>query len=82
MLKKLKTQIDELARQAVYLAENTLTGDSYEKKREMALEFVVSNIPVCTPFKKIVAKILAKFIDEAIDIAFKCAKSLIKDVEQ
>lgn len=76
MFTKLKCAIKELAKQAVKLAEQSLTGEEGKKKKEMALEYVISNIPVCSPFKKIAAKILAGFIDDAIELAVEYMKSL------
>lgn len=75
MFTKLKNAIKELAKQAVDLAEKKLTGEEGRKKKEMALEYVISNIPVCAPFKKIAAKILASFIDDAIELAVEYMKS-------
>lgn len=75
MFTKLKNAIKELAKQAVDLAEKKLTGEEGRKKKEMALEYVISNIPVCAPFKKIAAKILAGFIDDAIELAVEYMKS-------
>ncbi|MFI3301306.1 MAG: hypothetical protein R3Y28_07805 [Candidatus Gastranaerophilales bacterium] len=69
MFKTIKNAIVELAKQAVSLAEETLTGSEGEAKKEMAIAYVISNIPVISPFKTIVAKILSSFIDDAIELA-------------
>lgn len=76
MFTKLKNAIKELAHNAVNVAEQTLSGEEGRKKKEMALEYVISNIPVCAPFKKIAAKLLASFIDDAIELAVEYMKSL------
>lgn len=81
MFNKFKETVQVLAKQAVYLAEKTLTGEEGRKKKQMALEYVISNIPVCAPFKRIVAKIIAGFIDDTIELAFQCMNSLSSELE-
>ena len=80
MFKNLKSAIKVLARQAVKIAEENLSGEEGKKKKQMALEYVISNIPVCAPFKKIAAKLLSSFIDDAIELAVEYMKSF--SVEQ
>ncbi len=73
-----KTKIKELARMAVVIAEEELI--SGKDKKQMAIEFVVSNIPIASPFRKFIARILAKFIDEAIEFAVGQMKTFAKEI--
>ena len=58
---------------AVVIAEEELISN--KDKKTMAIEFVVSNIPLASPFRKFIAKILAGFIDDAIEFAVKQMKN-------
>lgn len=69
MFLNLKEIIKELAYSAVNMAEQTLGTEQGQKKKEMAIEFVVSRIPIMKPFKSIIVLFLSKFIDEAIEQA-------------
>ncbi|OLA77936.1 MAG: hypothetical protein BHW55_03370 [Candidatus Melainabacteria bacterium 35_41] len=69
MFSKLKVKIKELAKTAVKLAEEKLGSNKGKEKKEMAINFVVSNIPVPAPFKPAVKLFLSAFIDEAIEFA-------------
>ncbi len=69
----LKTKIKELAKIAVVIAEEELADCLGQDKKAMAIEFVVSNLPI--PFKRFFAKLLAAFIDEAIEFAVKQMKN-------
>lgn len=82
MFTKLKRTIKELAKQAVYLAEKTQSGEDGKRKKQMALEYIISNIPVFAPFKKIIAKLLSDFIDDAIELSVLTMKSLSHGFEQ
>ena len=76
MFTKLKTAIKELAKKAVVMAEEALGSNTGQQKKEMALEFIISNIPVIAPFKTIIAGLLSKFIDEAVELAVARMKEL------
>ena len=82
MFIKLKKAIQIIAKQAVYLAEKTLGGGDGYIKKQMALEYIISNMPVCVPFKRLVARLLAKFIDETIEFAVSNLKSFPSGSEQ
>lgn len=81
MLKNLKQRITELAYAAVNMAEETLSTSSGMEKKMAAIEYVVSMLPVIAPFKSIIAVLLTKFIDEAIEKAVAYMKS-IKNPEE
>ncbi len=76
LFSNLKVKITELAYAAVNVAEETLSGSSGQAKKTAAIEYVLSMIPVLAPFKGIIAFVLSKFIDEAIEKAVHYMKSV------
>lgn len=72
----LKPKITELAYAAVNMAEETLSGTSGQVKKTAAIEYVLSMLPIVSPFKGIIAVVLSKFIDEAIEKAVQYMKSV------
>jgi len=75
MFINIKKTIKELAKTAVIIAEETLGSESGKQKKAMAIEYIISNIPVISPFKTIIANLLSKFIDEAIEFAVEHMKT-------
>lgn len=71
MFKNLKNTISELAYSAVNIVEQSLETKSGAEKKAMAIEYVVSMLPVLPPIKTVVVFVLTKFIDEAIEHAVK-----------
>ena len=69
MFKNLKTTIKELAKAAVVKAEQTLGSNKGQEKKKMAIEYVVSRIPIPVPFNILVSMLLSSFIDDAIEFA-------------
>ena len=69
MLKNVKEIIRNTAYTAVRLAESALKNATGKKKKEMAIQFIVSKIPVMQPFKSILVVFLSKFIDKAVEQA-------------
>ena len=69
MFKNLKTTIKELAKAAVAKAEQTLGSNKGQEKKKMAIEYVVSRIPIPFPFNILVSMLLSSFIDDAIEFA-------------
>ena len=82
MFKTIKETIKELAYSAVVMAETALGTGSGQDKKNMAIEFVVSRIPVIQPFKSIIAIILSKFIDTAVEQAVIYMKSVQYEQER
>jgi len=80
MFNNLKNKITELAYAAVNMAEETFDSASGQDKKFAAIEYIVSMLPIITPLRQIVAVVLSKFIDEAIEKAVKYMKSM-KNVE-
>lgn len=72
----LKNKITELAYAAVNMAEETLCGASGREKKTVAIEYILSMLPIVSPFKGIIAVVLSKFIDEAIEKAVQYMKSV------
>ena len=80
MLINLKNTITELAYAAVNMAEETLDTSTGKEKKTAAIEYIVSMLPLVSPFKGIISVVLSKFIDEAVEKAVSYMKS-IKNVE-
>lgn len=76
MFSNLKNKITELAYAAVNMAEETLDSATGQEKKAAAIEYIVSMLPVISPFKSIISIILSKFIDEAIEKAVTYLKSI------
>lgn len=76
MFKNLKSKITDLAYAAVTMAEDTLETSNGQEKKSAAIEYVISMLPIASPFKCIVTVILSKFIDEAVEKAVTYMKSV------
>ncbi len=75
MFKTLKSIIKETAFSAVKMAETTLGSGAGKKKKRLAIEFIVSKLPVVQPFKSILVFCLSKFIDKAVEQAVEYMKN-------
>lgn len=82
MFETFKTTIKEAAYTAVRMAENELTSASGKEKKAKAIEFIVSKLPVVQPFKSIVAILLSKFIDKAVEQAVTYMKTVQNEPER
>ena len=69
MFKNLKAKIKEIAMIAVQRAEITLGSNKGKEKKEMAIAYIVSHIPIVSPLQKLVAMLLSSFIDDAVEFA-------------
>lgn len=76
MFKNLKKTITDLAYSAVNMAEQSIETKSGREKKEMAIEYVVSMLPILPPVKTIIVILLTKFIDEAVEKAVKYMKEV------
>lgn len=76
MFCNLKNKITELAYAAVTMAEETLNTSGGKEKKEAAIEYVISMLPLVSPFKSVISFLLSKFIDEAIENAVMHMKSV------
>lgn len=75
MLMKLKLKIKELARTAVYEAEEALGNSKGQEKKAMAIDYIVAKIPLPALLRPFVKVIFSSFIDEAIELAVEYMKS-------
>lgn len=71
MFKNIKNTITELAYSAVNVAEQSMDTLTGQDKKNLAIEYLVSMLPIIQPLKGIVVVVLSKFIDEAIEQAVK-----------
>lgn len=76
MFKHLKETIKQLAQSAVAIAEKSLGSSNGQLKKKMALEYVVSKLPVPMILKGFIAALLSGFIDDSIEFAVKYMNSL------
>lgn len=71
MIKKIKTIIKNLAQNAVLVAEEEFGSGNGQAKKQMAVEYIVKNLPFSDPIKKILSILFSKIIDEFIESAVK-----------
>lgn len=69
MFKNIKNTITELAYSAVNVAEQSMDTLTGQDKKNLAIEYIVSMLPIIQPLKSVVVVVLSKFIDEAIEHA-------------
>lgn len=75
MFDKLKTTIKELAKTAVFKAEEALGSSKGQEKKSMAIEYIIQHIPVPSFFKPLISLLLSSFIDDAVEFAVEYMKS-------
>lgn len=76
MFSNIKNTITELAYAAVNMAEDTLSTETGKEKKAAAIEYVVSMLPLVSPFKKVVSVILSRFIDDSVEKAVTYMNSI------
>lgn len=76
MFSNIKKQIKELARNAVMAAEVQLGSGAGQEKKEMAVNYVVNNLPFPKIVKTIISVFLSSFIDDVVELAVIYMKSL------
>lgn len=69
MLEKIKKQIKALAILAVKKAEIEFGSKNGKKKKKAAVKYLVARLPIFPPLRPIVAILLTKCIDEAIEFS-------------
>ena len=74
MFKNIKEIIKKISIQAVKLAEEELGSNKGKEKKTMAIEYIVSNLPVAYPFNKLIGILLSSFIDDTIEFAVQYLK--------
>lgn len=76
LFSKTKTKIKELAKNAVLVAEAELGSGKGQKKKKLAIEYVLKNLPISNFLKNIISILLSSFIDDAIEISVNYMKTL------
>ena len=76
MFKNLKSYIREIAVTAVKLAEEKLGSNKGKEKKKLAIEYIVSHLPIPAPFNILVSMLLSSFIDDAIEFSVKYIKEV------
>ena len=69
MLKKIKAIIKNLAQKAVIIAEEELGSGNGQAKKQIAIEYIINNLPFSAPIKQIISFLLSKMIDELVESA-------------
>ena len=77
----IKNQIKEIAKNAVFVAEKELGSGKGKEKKELAIKYVVKNLPFSDILKPLVSMLWSKFIDDVIEISVTYMKSL-QDTEE
>ena len=67
MFKSIKNIIKNLAKNAVVLAEEEFGSGNGKAKKQMAIEYVVKNLPFSDPIKQVLSFLLSRMIDEFIE---------------
>lgn len=76
MFSNLKNTITELAYAAVNMAEDAFETSTGKEKKAAAIEYIISMLPIISPFKGVISVVLSKFIDEAVEKAVGYMKSV------
>jgi len=69
MFENLKNRVLGLAKTAVFKAEAELQGEDGRLKKQTAVNYVVSHLPVSDSIKFLLGFVLSAFIDSAIEIS-------------
>ncbi len=69
MVKKIKNIIKNLAQNAVIIAEEELGSGNGQAKKQIAVEYIINNLPFPEPIRQILSILLSKVIDELIESA-------------
>lgn len=77
----IKNQIKEIAKNAVFVAEKELGSGKGKEKKELAIKYVVKNLPFSDVIKPLVSMLLSKFIDDVIEVSVTYMKSLQESEE-
>ena len=76
MFAKIKDKITELAKNAVFAAETEIGSGKGTEKKEIAINYIVKNLPFNPVVKEIISIFLSTFIDNAIEAAVVYIHSL------
>ena len=81
MLSNIKRQIKELAKNAVFVAEEELGSGEGQAKKELAIKYIINHLPFSGFIKTVISILLSSFIDDAVEIAVTYLKSLPENKE-
>ena len=71
MVRTLKSIIRNLAQNAVLIAEEEFGSGNGQAKKQMAVEYIIKNLPCPSFVKQILSVLLSKMIDEFVESAVK-----------
>lgn len=69
MFRSIKTIIKNLAQNAVLIAEEELGAGNGQAKKQIAIDYIIKNLPFSEPIKHIISFLLSKIIDELVETA-------------
>ncbi len=69
MVRTLKSIIRNLAHNAVLIAEDKLGSGNGQAKKQMAIDYIVNNLPFPEWIKQVLSFFLSKMIDELVESA-------------
>ena len=61
--------IKNLAQNAVLIAEEELGSGNGQAKKQIAIEYIIKNLPFSEPIKRIISFLISKMIDELVESA-------------
>lgn len=76
MFSQIKSQIKELARNAVLVAESELGSGKGQEKKKLAVNYIVKNLPFSAFVKQIISIFLSSFIDNVVEVSVTYMNSL------
>lgn len=79
MFSNIKNQIKELAKNAVLIAEKELGSGKGAEKKQMAIDYIVKNLPFSSFVKTIISILLSSFIDDVVEISVKYMNALSEE---
>lgn len=82
MFKKIKLQIRQLAIDAVYRVESELSSQSGAEKKDTAINYILSDLPVLPFLKPVISSVLSNFIDDAVEFAVTFMKTKVQEKQE
>jgi len=75
MFSNIKNQIKELARNAVFVAEEELGSGKGQEKKALAIKYIVEHLPFSGFIKTVISILLSSFIDDVVEISVTYMKT-------
>ena len=69
MLSNIKNQIKELAKNAVFVAEEELGSGEGQAKKQLAIKYIIDHLPFSDFVKTVISIFLSSFIDDVVEIS-------------